>query len=43
MDRVLVTLTSDLLEVFVLFEMEHTSMREFASMLEIPLGRSWLA
>jgi RNA polymerase sigma-70 factor, ECF subfamily len=38
MDRVLATLGADLLEVFLLFEMEHISMREIADMLKIPLG-----
>jgi RNA polymerase sigma-70 factor (ECF subfamily) len=38
MDRVLATLGADLLEVFLLFEMEHLPMREIAAMLNIPLG-----
>lgn len=38
MDRVLATLTPDLLEVFLLFEMEHISMRDIAGMLDIPPG-----
>lgn len=37
-DRVLGTLTADLLEVFLLFEMEKLSMREIAGMLAIPIG-----
>jgi RNA polymerase sigma-70 factor, ECF subfamily len=38
MDHVLGTLGADLLEVFLLFEMEHFAMREIAEMLEIPPG-----
>lgn len=38
MDRVLATLSADLLEAFLLFEMEHLPMREIAAMLKIPLG-----
>lgn len=38
LDRVLATLTADLLEVFLLFELESISMREIAGMLDIPVG-----
>ncbi len=38
LDRVLAALTADLLEVFLLFEMERISMRDIAGMLEIPVG-----
>jgi RNA polymerase sigma-70 factor (ECF subfamily) len=38
LDRVLTALTGDLLEVFVLFELERVSMRDIAEMLNIPTG-----
>jgi RNA polymerase sigma-70 factor, ECF subfamily len=38
MDRVLGTLGPELIEVFLLFEMEHLPMREIGDMLKIPLG-----
>lgn len=38
LNRVLAGLTADLLEVFLLFELEKISMREIATMLDIPSG-----